>query len=314
MSNKTVIIGGSGEVGSLFAKHISDPSRAGSSAAIKYDSQKPLVVIDKIAPKANLKHVEYARVTSSQAMFTEHAQLLKTADTVILALPEDVALSLLPEIAETLGQNALLIDTLSVKGEVCARLTEFCQQRDSIGSPIECISINPMFAPSLGFSGQCVAVIPIKSQARSQAFIEAMHGWGARIEILDATTHDQATATLQVATHAAILAFGASLLDSNYDAKRLLQFAPPPHRALMALLARICAGEPEVYRDIQVSNTLAETSRQRLSDGLSALEHSIRTDDPVVFEAFISEIRQCMEPELEHLADDCRKMFEALRD
>ncbi len=317
MSNRTVIIGGSGEVGSLFAKHISNPNRAKPSTAILSDqhgSQKPLVVIDKKAPKNDLVHVEYVRVTSRQALFAEHAQLLETADTVILALPEDVALDMLPEIVATLSPHALLIDTLSVKGDVCARLTDLCRQRDSVGAPIECISINPMFAPSLGFSGQSVAVIPIRSQVRSEAFIKAMQTWGARIEVLDTATHDQATATLQVATHAAILAFGASLLESSYDAKRLMQIAPPPHRALMALLARICAGEPEVYRDIQVSNRLAKVSRQRLSDGLNVLERSIRDNDPVVFATFIGEIRQCMEPELEPLTNDCQKMFEALRD
>ena len=317
MSSRTVIIGGSGEVGSLFAKHISNLNRAEPSTAIQSDqrgSQKPLVVIDKIAPKNNLEHVEYIRVTSGQALFTGHAQLLKTANTVILALPEDVALDMLPEIVATLGPHALLIDTLSVKGEVCARLTDLCRQRDSLGAPIECISINPMFAPSMGFSGQCVAVIPIRAQARSEAFIKAMQTWGARIEVLDAAMHDQATATLQVATHAAILAFGASLLESSYDARRLMQFAPPPHRALMALLARICAGEPEVYRDIQVSNTLAKASRQRLSDGLKVLEQSVQANDPIVFATLIGEIRQCMEPELEPLTNDCQKMFEALRD
>lgn len=297
MSDTTVIIGGSGEVGGLFARHLGGP----------------VIVLDKVAPHGHPDNVSFGQVSSASTLIAEHGAALSSAGTVILALPEDVALALLPEVAAVLAPGALLIDTLSVKGTVCARLEELCQQRDAAGSAIECLSINPMFAPSLGFAGQCVAVVPIRSEHRAAAFLAAVESWGARNERLEATAHDEATAAMQVATHAAILAFGASLRASNYDVARVMAFAPPPHRALMALLARICAGEPEVYRDIQASNTLAPITRQRLGEGLSALGRCIETHDPAAFEAFMADLRLCLAPELDHLTRDCQAMFEALR-
>lgn len=297
MSETTVIIGGSGEIGDLFARHLAGP----------------VVVLDKVGPRRQSDDLEFRRVSDTSTLIGDHGAVLSSAGMVMLALPEDVALALLPEVAAVLAPGALLIDTLSVKGTVCARLEELCGERDAAGSEIECLSINPMFAPSLGFAGQCVAVVPIRSEARAAAFLAAMETWGARNERLDATAHDEATAAMQVATHAAILAFGASLRASSYDVRSVMAFAPPPHRALMALLARICAGEPEVYRDIQASNTLASATRQRLGDGIEALDRCIATHDPAAFEAFITELRQCLGPELDHLTRDCRTMFEALR-
>lgn len=297
MSDTTVIIGGSGEVGGLFARHLDGP----------------VIILDKVAPQDKPDHVSYCPVSDASTMVADHGAALSSAGTIMLALPEDVALALLPEVAAVLAPGALLIDTLSVKGSVCARLEELCRARDAVGSAIECLSINPMFAPSLGFAGQCVAVVAIRTETRAADFLAAMETWGARNERLDAAAHDEATAAMQVATHAAILAFGASLLESDYDVGRVMAFAPPPHRALMALLARICAGEPEVYRDIQASNTLAPLTRRRLGDGVSALDRCIETHDPAAFEAFIAELRECLAPELDHLAGDCRAMFEALR-
>jgi len=46
---------------------------------------------------------------------------------------------------------------------------------------------------------------------------------------------------------------------------------PPPHTALLSLLARIASGAPEVYWDVQAANPYAPAARRALSRGVSQL-------------------------------------------
>ena len=84
--------------------------------------------------------------------------------------------------------------------------------------------------------------------------------------------HDRLTASLQVATHASILAFGRALQILDADIGVVAAVAPPPHRTLLALLARIVIGTREVYRDIEVAHPYPGEGRQALHDALMHLE------------------------------------------
>ena len=64
---------------------------------------------------------------------------------------------------------------------------------------------------------------------------------------VDGAEHDRLTAALQVAGHAAIIAFGHALSSLGYDADRLRSLWTPPHRVMLALLARMGTLDAEVY-------------------------------------------------------------------
>ena len=107
-----------------------------------------------------------------------------------------------------------------------------------------------MFAPALGFAGRPVAA---RRASRGPGAGSAGAGWtlgGAGGE-LTADEHDRIAAATQALTHAAVLAFGLALDDLDVDVAELAAVAPPPHATLLALLARIAAGHPEVYWDVQ---------------------------------------------------------------
>src|ERR1017187_1465862 len=142
---------------------------------------------------------------------------------VLVCLPEEAALSAAGPILGAMADGALWVDTLSVKSGIC-RLLGDCRRS------IEMVSINPMFAPALGWQGHPVAVIALSSGPKSQTLINLLRSWGAAVEVLTAEAHDSLTAIIQVATHAAILSFGALLLDLEYSVERGLAIATPPHR------------------------------------------------------------------------------------
>lgn len=228
---------------------------------------------------------------------------LAQADLVILALPEHVALAALPDIAMTMRENALLVDTLSVK-------TPFVKAIRDSRHPKEVISINPMFAPSLGFHGQSTAVITIEGGPLAERFLEFIEAWGCRLAFLTAEEHDKLAAMLQTVTHAAILAFGMSLHKLGYDLAAAEPLAPPPHRAMLALVARILGADPEVYWDIQSSNPFAAEARQALEDSVKQLSAVVDSKNQSEFLAIIDDLHKLIgKNHLPQLQQYCARLF-----
>jgi prephenate dehydrogenase len=58
---------------------------------------------------------------------------------------------------------------------------------------------------------------------------------------------------------------------------------PPPHTALLSLLARIASGAPEVYWDVQSANPHAPAARRALARGVSQLTDVVEDGDPAAF-------------------------------
>ena len=73
------------------------------------------------------------------------------------------------------------------------------------------------------------------------------------------------------------------MAELDVDIADLDRIAPPPHTALLSLLARIASGAPEVYWDVQAANPYAPAARRALSRGVSQLEGVVSDGDPAAF-------------------------------
>jgi prephenate dehydrogenase len=78
---------------------------------------------------------------------------------------------------------------------------------------------------------------------------------------------------------------------------------------MLALLARISSGNPEVYWDIQSANPQASPARAALADGLRALSDLVRGDDGPGFAEAQRRLREFLGPELDHYAAHCAGLF-----
>ena len=148
---------------------------------------------------------------------------------------------------------------------------------------MEALSLNPMFAPSLGFAGHPVASVVVRNGPRGRALRELIEQWGARVVTVTADQHDRVSAATQALTHAAVIAFGAALAELDVDIADLDRMAPPPHTALLSLLARIASGAPEVYWDVQAANPHAPAARRALARGVSRLAGVVEDGDRAAF-------------------------------
>ena len=267
---RCVLVGGNGAVGRLFAGALATAGAA-------------LTLIDVAAePHADVRALGAYRALDARRPSPALHDALASADCAVLALPETAALEALPHVLEALPAGALLVDTLSVK-------TPFAEAALASSAPVELLSLNPMFAPSLGFAGHAVIAIELASGPRSRALLRLLGDAAQVVTVADAEAHDRIAAAAQVVTHAGVLAFGLALerLDADLDA--LMAVAPPPFLAQLALLARIASGAPQTYADIQRANPFAPDARAALASALAALDAAAADSDPRAVEALVAQ-------------------------
>ena len=274
--DKVVVVGGLGEVGRLFAR-----SLAASGIAVH--------VIDRQPPR---EEAAADRFLQADVTHLDEAARgwIADADGVVVCLPEGVALAALGQLTGAMRRGALWVDTLSVKSEICHSL--LARARD-----VEVLSLNPMFAPGLGWRGNAVAAVELAAGRKSAAMLGLLESWGARVERLGAAEHDGLTAAIQVATHAAVLAFGSALLELGYEVGSGLRLATPPHRLMLALLSRIANANPTVYAEIQRHHPRGEVVRQSMVRALEALSETDTLDRR------FEELKQLLSPEQSALRD-----------
>jgi 4-amino-4-deoxyprephenate dehydrogenase len=287
-----VVLGGSGAMGALFCRML-------------VAEGVHVTVIDLISAAAGRPAgVDY--LSADVGNLTGDARAaLAGADWVIATLPETVMLAAWPSIVGCQKPGSLFVDTLSVKKPL------FDAMADQIPS-IEAISINPMFAPSVGFQGQSVAIIELCRGHHADTFLKMLETWGAVPNFLTADNHDRYAAMLQSGTHAAILAFGLSLHRLHYDLSAISPIMTPPHRALLALLARILSASPETYWDIQSQNPYAAEARQALLSSVTELSRLIDDEDQAGFFRLLADLRELYgEEQLDEFNRYCARMFQA---
>jgi len=260
---RVVVAGGAGAVGSLFAERLQE-------------SGNDVVIVDLAAPVPARGVTRFVRGDISHPG-AEVTDLVRAADAALLSVPEPVALVAIDRLTGALRPDALIADTLSVKTTVVPAL------RAAVMVSGEALSLNPMFAPSLGFAGHPVASVVVRNGWRGRALRGLIEQWGARVVTVTADQHDRLAAAAQALTHAAVIGFGAALAELDVDIADLDRMGPPPHTALLSLLARISSGAPEVYWDVQAANPYAPAARRALARGVSRLTSVVEDGDRAAF-------------------------------
>ncbi len=289
--NRSIVLGGQGAVGQLFAE------------LLRTDGGVTLVDLHRGTPQPGTSSIMADARRPSPALIAE----LGKADIVVIALPEDAGAATVEAVARYMPRGALLIETLSVKSAIAQALASAAQRYD-----LEALSVNPMFAPDLGFQGQPVVVATVRDGERCRRLETLIDGLGGRLVSLSVQEHDRLTASLQVATHASVIAFGWALQILEADIGVVVAAAPPPHRTLLALLARIVTGTREVYREIQFAHPYARDVRRALLDGLMHLDDVAVIKPADGFDDMLEKIACWLGPYRDRLSHDCTNIFARL--
>lgn len=287
-----LIIGANGGFGVLLSRMLSDAGHAVAGIDLQ---DAPA------ADGARLTRYVRADITQDSA---EAASLIQGSEGVILSLPEEATLACFGRVVEALAPGSLLVDLLSVKSAVVARMR-------AVEKAVELLSLHPMFAPGVGLRGQNVIAVEVRPGPLSGELLSLVAEGGARVTGMTAEEHDATTAAVQVATHAAVISFGHALAALGYDVEKALRMSTPPHRVMLALAARILTGDPEIYWRIQRNHPLAAGAREAVARSLAGLDRAAGDDSPAEFERMLDAARRALGPELEGFADYCARLFNA---
>jgi prephenate dehydrogenase len=290
---RCVVVGGAGAVGGLVVDLL-----LGAGADV--------FVVDLAAPPAEMAEVCACAHGDVCAMDDRLVAELRRADIVVLAVPEPVALAAVPAVARELRPGGLLVDTLSVKTGVVAAL-------GAHAAHLEAVSLNPMFAPALGFDGRAVAAVVVRDGPRTRALLDAVARTGGRVVELGADEHDRVAAVTQALTHATVLAFGLALDELGVAADDLGAVATPPHLTLLALLARITSGEPDTYWHVQASNPHAGRARTALAGGLATVADAADYGTRADFAAILERAHDSLGPASDAYGRICEELFAVAR-
>lgn len=249
-SRKVVIIGGKGQLGSLFAE-------------LFKQSGYQVDIIDKDD-------------------WLESDSILESASIVVVAVPIRITNQVIEKLLN-LDEQCLLVDITSIK-ESPLKAMLAAHKGPVIGlHPMFGPGINHL-------AKQTIVVCQGRGESQSKWFIKQLKTWGANLSFVDAKQHDHLMSIVQVLRHFSTVAYGYHLKEENIDLDKVLELSSPIYRLELIMVGRLFAQNAELYSDIIFSDQqnipMVKRFLQRMMDLLEMLE----TEDKQKFADLFEEV------------------------
>jgi prephenate dehydrogenase len=235
--DKMLIIGGTGETGSWFARYFKD---RGFDVSI-WGARGRREVADSIG-------VRYAEFLDEE---------VNHSDIVIISVPIEKTIEVISKIAPQMSPGSLLMDLTSLKSGPVSAMDRYAPPG------VEVLGTHPMFGPTMKcLLGQTVIFTPVNGREGKWSFRlrELFESDGARIELVSPHEHDEIMAVVQALTHFAYIGIGATLKALEVDVERSRHFMSPVYEIMLDFVGRILDQNPDLYASIQ-GNPLASEVR-----------------------------------------------------
>lgn len=207
-------------------------------------------------------------------------ELLADAGLVMIAVPIDQTVAVIERLP-ALPEHCLLVDLTSVKSEPVAAMLK------AHGGPV--LGLHPMFGPDIpSLAKQVIIHCDGRGAEHYQWLLAQMRIWGARLQEVPATEHDEAMSLVQALRHFTSFAYGAHLCAEGADLARLLRLSSPIYRLELAMVGRLFAQDPALYADIILSSPRNLAMIRRYHDRFGELLEQLESGER---EAFVQQFR-----------------------
>lgn len=235
---RILIVGGTGETGSWFARYFRD---RGLNVTVWGPSGKT-----EVAKEMNVRYADDLRAEAGNS------------DAVMVSVPIDKTVQVIRELAPYLQPGSVIMDVTSLKSAPVRAMEEYAPEG------VEVLGTHPMFGPTMpALRGQTIILTPVPNRSQNwlSYFRSLFEADGAHIEVVDAEEHDRIMAVVQALTHFAYIGIGAALRALDFDVSRSRRFMSPVYEIMLDFVGRILDQNPELYASIQ-RNPMAATVRQ----------------------------------------------------
>lgn len=245
MKPKTIaIIGGTGKMGTLFAKAFED---------------------------ANIEVLITGRKT-----VISNIDATKKADIIIVTVPIRNTCEIIEKIAPFVRQDAMLTDFTSVKVKPCDSMQK--------NKKCEIVGGHPLFGPSAGFENQNFILCPIREGKYYTWYKEFLKSLGMNVIEKTPQEHDKNMAVIQCLTHFSNLSLGSTLERINFDLEIAKELSSPVYLMRVYGAGRILAQDETLYSDIQLENPYSKDMAKAYLESVKELYESVNNKDKKQFE------------------------------
>lgn len=198
----------------------------GGSMALDIKSMQQNAVV--FGMDANKKHLEEAiqlKIIDQKANEND----LSTADIIIIAVPVDIALVILPEILNTIGVETLVIDVGSTKFPICEAITNHKNRPNFLAT--HPIAGNEFSGPKAAIKGLFDGKTNIICEVEKTTFklqekaMDLFNKLGMRIRYMDPKSHDKHIAYVSHLSHISSFMLGKTVIEKEKDERDIFDMA-----------------------------------------------------------------------------------------
>lgn len=186
-------------------------------------------------PEATLYGIDASEVHIDEALtlglIDKVAQIedLKKAELVVLAIPVDIAIGVLPEVLNHIGDDTIVIDMGSTKQAICAAVTDHPRRRNFLAC--HPIAGTEFSGPSAAIAGLYIGKTNIICEVEKTAFklqenvLGLFKNMGMRMRYMDPVSHDKHIAYMSHLSHISAFMLGKTVIQKEKNERDIFDMA-----------------------------------------------------------------------------------------
>jgi len=205
---------------------------------------------------------------------------LAKADFVILSVPVDVALSLLPKVLDIIPDSAIVFDVGSTKIPICEAVSNHPKRRNFIAThPIAGTEFSGPSAAIKGlFQGKTNIICEVEKTAfkLQEKALWLFNAAGMRIRYMDPKSHDKHIAYVSHLSHISSFMLGKTVINKEKDEQDIFDMAGSGFESTV----RLAKSSPAMWTPIfkQNNKEVVKTLEEYISN-LSKFKELLETED-----------------------------------
>jgi len=236
---------------------------------------------------------EAVAISAADRVVKSAVEAVKDADLIILAVPVLSTLDILKEILPKVKNGALITDVGSTKGSIMAAVEKLLPQSVSYigGHPMAGSEESGIRGADPALLENAIYVLtpgPDTPENVIKKLTNLIEETGAQPLILDPLSHDRMVAMVSHLPHISAAALVQSVAGADGDIELIRTLAAGGFRDS----TRIALGNPEVWRDICISNRWALLSALKVfKKNIESIENHLKEQNAPAVEEFLTQSR-----------------------
>ncbi|MFI1773090.1 prephenate dehydrogenase [Thalassobellus citreus] len=258
----------------------------GGSLAIDIKKNNPDVIIHGISRKqSTLDEALSLNLIDKKATLDD----LGNADLVIVSIPVDATVKLLPTILDKISENGLVVDAGSTKLDICKVVENHPKRRNFLA--MHPIAGTEHSGPSAAISGLFQGKTNIVCEVEKTTFklqekaLKLFSDIGMRIRYMNPEAHDKHIAYVSHLSHISSFMLGKTVIDKERNERDIFDMAGSG----FASTVRLAKSSPEMWTPIfkQNKTNVIETLEEYINN-LTHFKELMKSDD---FDAIFNEMK-----------------------